>query len=224
MPYECLITAALAGIIGSLLVGISDVLGAGQVRPMPFYWRQPWMYFAGLPRWRMRACLAGSLALPLASAGYVVVFAMLAPAGILAASAAVLPMAYFMLLGTSIHTQISLLGELADCVNQRTWPLPTSELVDDYRTRSLQHLRLITSPALVAYAIGSTCFSMTVWFSVTRYPAWMGLFNPFLLTLGLRRLFVYLPPNPFGWIRPAVVHLVHTPLLMLSTYFLWKSM
>lgn len=220
MDTHVAIACTWMGLIGSLAVGVSDIAGMGQTMPMPRYWNAPWLYFTGMSRRRIRWCMAGTLALPIAALGYFGVYAALRPAGLSIALLAVLPMAFFMLVGTAIHALITLLGDLAD-YSALQGPTPAaSAVLDGFQRRALELFSLVTRPALVAYAIGSIVMSLVVALGESHYPEWVALLNPFALTLALRRAFVYLPSWPFGLIRPAVVHLVHAPLLAVTLLYL----
>ena len=40
----------------------------------------------------------------------------------------------------------------------------------------------------------------------THFSPWAAAFGPYLLTSEPRTIFVHVPPQQFGWLRPAVVH------------------
>ena len=204
------------GLVGSIAVGASDIAGMGQTSPMPRYWNEPWLYFAGMSRRRIRWCMAGTLALPIASLGYFGVYTALSPAGTAVALFVTLSLAFFMLAGTAVHAVITILGDLADFASTQQGNDSAQNALTEFHRRTLSLFSLVARPTIAVYATGSFAFSVVIGLGATQYPRWVALLSPFFLTLALRRAFVHLPHRPFGLIRPAVVHLVHAPLLAVT--------
>jgi hypothetical protein len=208
--------------IASITVGVSDLILLYENRLTSGVDLFP---MSRMPLWRLRwGGVLGALAVPFTSLGVWQVYQGLAPAGPGWALGPSLLLAYFLCLGSTAHMSFAYIGVVLKARDE----LPNqSEGWTALQRAHLAQRSLFYPVALVdvmAVAVGSAWFSAAVLFNPTLYPAWFGFLNPFACGAALFFSEKWLPRRIATVVRPAFVHFVFTPFIVLSSVLLWDRL
>ncbi|MEN0068547.1 MAG: DUF6796 family protein [Myxococcota bacterium] len=171
IDFQTVQLSAVLGMLGSLTVIVCNT--TLYLHGDPAQWSQ---WSLNLAYW------AGSIALPVASLGYLQLLVGLRPAGRWWSVPPVIALMYFFALGSAGHGSCFPVYEFWQGFEQSAEAL-TIAPVADLKTDLERHMGVLMSVAMAAMFIGSMWFSATVWFKETLYPRWMAFLNVFMISV-----------------------------------------
>lgn len=207
------------GILGALLMGISDMLLLGSPAGTWEYYRQDLARgsMRRVARWRLYAGSGLGVAVaPLQLAGVWFVFLGLQPAGSRYALPVLLTFAYTVITAVGIHAIFALMGEGLQAQEQVSeQSRPVLERMDGRFVRFWLVLLAVSGLSLV---LGSAWFAYAVFTQPTLFPAWVAFANPALLFAALFA-FSFLLPRPLsGYLSPAIYNWMWLVFFMVVTW------
>lgn len=180
LSFRVVQACSIFGIVGSLTVVVGNTILYAHGEP------QAWSQWSlNLAYW------AGSIALPVASLGYVQLLVGLRPAGTWWATPPVVFLMYFFALGSAGHGSVFPVYEFWQGFAQPNKAQPFIGPIAELKSDLQRHMSVLMLVAVGSMAMGSFWFSASVWFKRTLYPRWMALFNVFMisaLTIGVSQI------------------------------------
>lgn len=181
---------------------------------------ESWANLAVLPWWRIVwGGLLGVFAAPLTLAGIWQVYQGLQPAGSWLALPPTLLFVYATVLGPFIHGSFIYLSEKVQLLN-------TAE--ENLRPRVAKGLIRLQTILFIGYGVLFACvivasfwFAVAVAFGQTRFPLWMLVANPLVITLAWLAIKKILPKRIADFTEGAGFNIAYTIFFILTTVILW---
>lgn len=213
-----LLAAGLLGMVGALVMAVSDGLLLGTARSGWAYYRDRLGRgsMGQVAVWRLYVGSGlGVLAAPLQLSGVWQVYVALRPAGEGLARPVAFTFAYAIILGIAIHATFALMGRVLQAQAQvGEGDRPLLAQIDRQFER---FWLLLLGVAALSLVVGSGFFVAAVAGGQTLYPGWMAWLTPaglFLLVMGVTAI---LPRPGGGYLAPAVYNLALLLFFLLST-------
>lgn len=211
----------LAGIAGTILTIISDLILIGKPGSGFDYFRLGTELMTDIPQWRITTgAFLGILVLPLQIVGLAVLYYGIIKAGKTAAIGTLLPLVHALIMGVAFHTCYAFLGTgWKFYYEQGLSSTAAQAMMSTYRG----YWKTLIFIMVAEIILSSAFFSVYVAKGYSLFPRWMSILNPFCIFL-VMFLLVNAIPAPFGGFAGSVYFNVSSMIfLILSTITVYKK-
>jgi hypothetical protein len=210
----------LAGIAGTILTIISDLILIGRPVSGYNYFRLGTELMAGIPQWRITiGAFLGILVLPLQILGLASLYYGMLRAGKIVTYCTFFLMAHALIMGVAFHTSYAFMGTGWKLHNELGLSnTASSGMISTF----LGYWKTLIIVMFAETMLSSGIFAFCVAKGYTLYPLWMSILNPFCIFLFMFLLVLAIPAPVGGFAGSVYLNMSSLLFLILSMVIVYR--